>query len=81
MRTSAPGSKSKGFTLIELMVVVTLIAIATALVGLSLRDPQQAQLAAWLCAGAPARPKGKPHLSFWDCRSAFSCPSAGWAKP
>lgn len=44
MRTSAPGSKSKGFTLIELMVVVTLIAIATALVGLSLRDPQQAQL-------------------------------------
>jgi general secretion pathway protein H len=47
MRTSVPGSKPRrtgGFTLIELMVVVALIAIATALVGLSLRDPQQAQL-------------------------------------
>lgn len=43
MPTSAAGSKSsvhaaRGFTLIELMVVVALIAVATAGVSLSLRD-------------------------------------------
>ncbi|HEX3140844.1 MAG TPA: prepilin-type N-terminal cleavage/methylation domain-containing protein [Rhizobacter sp.] len=43
---SAPGSKSRvrGFTLIELMVVVTLIAIASGLMSLSLRDPAGTQL-------------------------------------
>ncbi len=43
MRTSAAGSKDRpakctGFTLLELVVVVALIAVATAGVGLSLRD-------------------------------------------
>jgi len=49
--TSAPGSRSaapaaalRGFTLIELMVVMALIAMAVAVVTLSLRDPAAAQL-------------------------------------
>lgn len=51
---SAPGSKFRagrrgarheaGFTLIELMVVVTLIAIASGLMSLALRDPAGTQL-------------------------------------
>ncbi|HEY0817845.1 MAG TPA: prepilin-type N-terminal cleavage/methylation domain-containing protein, partial [Rhizobacter sp.] len=43
---SAPGNKSaiRGFTLIELMVVITLIAIAAGLISLSLRDPASTQL-------------------------------------
>src|SRR5689334_10587702 len=42
----APGSKSpaRGFTLIELIVVVTLIALTTSLISLSLRDPASTQL-------------------------------------
>ncbi|CAN5461333.1 hypothetical protein BH09PSE5_BH09PSE5_29820 [soil metagenome] len=44
MPMSAPGNKSRGFTLIELMVVVALIAVASAVVSLSLRDPAQARL-------------------------------------
>jgi general secretion pathway protein H len=44
MRTSAPGSEARarsarGFTLIELIVVVALIAVATAVASLALRDP------------------------------------------
>jgi general secretion pathway protein H len=44
MRTSAPGSEARaglarGFTLIELIIVVALIAIATAVASLALRDP------------------------------------------
>ncbi|MCC7285273.1 MAG: prepilin-type N-terminal cleavage/methylation domain-containing protein [Burkholderiaceae bacterium] len=47
--TSGRGSRprqaaARGFTLIELMVVVALIAIAVGLVSLSLRDPAAAQL-------------------------------------
>jgi general secretion pathway protein H len=41
---SAPGNSSRGFTLIELMVVVALIAVASAVVSLSMRDPAQARL-------------------------------------
>jgi general secretion pathway protein H len=37
-------SRSKGFTLIELMVVVALIAVASGLVSLALRDPTATQL-------------------------------------
>ncbi|MGZ5215745.1 MAG: prepilin-type N-terminal cleavage/methylation domain-containing protein [Caldimonas sp.] len=50
MRTSAPGSetvprrRARGFTLIELMVVVAIIAIATAVASLALRDPSEARL-------------------------------------
>ena len=47
-RTSAPGSKPRraaaGFTLLELMVVVLIVAIATGLVSLSLRDRSQSKL-------------------------------------
>ena len=74
MRTSATGSEaapirvhgSRGFTLIELIVVVALIAIATAVASLALRDPaaskleqEAAQLAALLeSARAEARASG-----------------------
>lgn len=51
MRTSAPGSKAilprrraGGFTLIELMVVVALVAVAAGVVSLSLRDGTQDRL-------------------------------------
>ncbi len=51
MRMSAPGSErlrqsspAAGFTLIEIMVVMAIIAIATALVSLSLRDGAQSRL-------------------------------------
>lgn len=42
MRTSAAGTS--GFTLLELLVVVAIMAIATAGVGLALRDSSQTQL-------------------------------------
>jgi len=42
MRTSAAGTS--GFTLLELLVVVAIMAIATAGVGLALRDSSQVQL-------------------------------------
>lgn len=45
MRTSAPGSsRGPGFTLLELLVVVAIIAIATAGVTLVLRDPAETAL-------------------------------------
>jgi general secretion pathway protein H len=36
--------RSRGFTLIELMVVITLIAVASALVSFALRDPSASRL-------------------------------------
>jgi general secretion pathway protein H len=48
MRTLAAGSKpllAPGFTLLELLVVVALIAVATAGVGLALRDNAESALA------------------------------------
>jgi general secretion pathway protein H len=47
-RTSAPGSKPRraaaGFTLLELMVVVLIVAVATGMVSVALRDRSQSQL-------------------------------------
>lgn len=48
-QTLAPGSKPqpsrlRGFSLIELLVVVALIAIAAATVSMAMRDPAEAQL-------------------------------------
>ena len=42
--TADPTRRSRGFSLIELLVVVAMIAIAAATVSLSLRDPAAAQL-------------------------------------
>jgi general secretion pathway protein H len=51
MPTSAPGSnapallpRARGFTLIELMIVVSLIAIASAVASLAFRDPAASKL-------------------------------------
>jgi general secretion pathway protein H len=48
MRPSAPGSvrprPARGFTLIELMIVVALIAVAAGVVSLALRDPSSVRL-------------------------------------
>ncbi|HET8869846.1 MAG TPA: prepilin-type N-terminal cleavage/methylation domain-containing protein [Aquabacterium sp.] len=47
MPTSAPGSKrriQRGFTLLELMVVIAMIAITTAVVSLAIPDPTSTQL-------------------------------------
>jgi general secretion pathway protein H len=44
MRTSVPGSKQRGFTLLELMVVVAIIAITTAVASLALPDPANSRL-------------------------------------
>jgi general secretion pathway protein H len=73
MRTSAAGNKrlsaqASGFTLLELLVVVALIAVATAGVSLSLRDSAESalerdahRLAALLETGrAQARASGLP---------------------
>jgi general secretion pathway protein H len=42
LRATRP--RQRGFTLIELMVVVALIAVASAMISLSLRDPSASQL-------------------------------------
>lgn len=46
MPTSAPGSRraARGFTLVELLVVVAIVALAAAAVSLAVRDPDAAGL-------------------------------------
>jgi general secretion pathway protein H len=44
MRTLAAGNPSAGFTLLELLVVVAIVAMASAGVGFALRDTSQVQL-------------------------------------
>lgn len=47
MRRSAPGSETRrtaGFTLVELLIVVALIAVASGIVSLALRDPAATRL-------------------------------------
>ena len=41
---AAPGHRPRGFTLLELLIVVALIALASSVAALALRDPSQAQL-------------------------------------
>lgn len=44
MPTSAPGNKARGFTLIEVMVVLAIIAIGAGLMALAIRDPAATRL-------------------------------------
>src|SRR4051812_25677587 len=44
MRTSAAGNRPRGFTLVELLVVVAIVAIATVGVSFALRDSQATQI-------------------------------------
>jgi general secretion pathway protein H len=85
MRTSAPGSRAslpvlarrtaRGFTLVELLVVIALIAVATGVASLALRDPastalerEAARLAALLeAARAEARATGV--AAWWEPRT------------
>ena len=68
MQTSAVGSRSRGFTLLELLLVVTIIAMASAGVAFAMRDTSDTELereaqrlAALLDAGrALSRANGVP---------------------
>ena len=70
MRTSVPGSRS-GFTLLELLVVVAIIAIATAGVSFALREPdanqldREAQRLAALLEAARAQSRGSGRIVVW----------------
>ncbi len=44
MPTSAPGSKARGFTLIELVVVLAIVAVAAGVITFAIRDPAQTRL-------------------------------------
>ena len=75
-RGAAHATRARGFTLIELMLVVVLVALASTLASLALRDPaatalerEAARLAALLeSARADARASGL--AAYWEPRTA-----------
>jgi general secretion pathway protein H len=82
-RRAAPSLQARGFTLIELMIVVLLIAVASSVASLALRDPastmlerEGARLAALLeAARAEARASGL--AAYWEPQ-AQSAETAGF---
>jgi general secretion pathway protein H len=77
-------SRSAGFTLIELMVVVLLIAIASTVASLSLRDPaatrleQEAARLTALLESARAEARASGLAARWEPRSADSDQGPGF---
>jgi general secretion pathway protein H len=77
-------TRQAGFTLIELMVVVLLIAIASAVASLALRDPaatrleQEAARLAALLESARAEARASGLAARWELRSEDSDQGAGF---
>lgn len=77
-------SRNAGFTLIELMVVVLLIAIASTVASLALRDPaatrleQEAARLAALLESARAEARASGLAARWELRAADSDQGAGF---
>ena len=71
-----PPGRQNGFTLIELMIVVVLIAVASSVASLALRDPastmlerEGARLAA-LLEGARGEARASGLAAYWEPRTA-----------